>query len=522
MTHGRFSRFVLPFIGLVVPYATGCDGAAICEEFSILCQDGGGGDGGDGGNGSGGQGEGGSIVPAGCDPRIEAEIGDECGIFVDSTAPGDEAGTKAAPYRSLALALTKVGPEQAVYVCGSPVEEAISISTTTVLFGGLDCGSWAPTENKTPWTAEPNQIPLRIGDSADGSLLHNFVITAADADGFDSVSLQGNSSIAAWIASDATLENVDLIAGVGAAGGDGADQKGQAKGRLDFPDDFNGNEGGGCGMPAGDATQPQCDSGVTRGGAGGDGLMDSGVGGQIGTVSPSLGEPDGTAGLGDTGVSGWSCSQGGTGQEGHDGPEGKPGDGGATIGTLNAMPYQGAGGEPGGMGKSGQGGGGGGGRKGNNANGCSAGSAGPSGGGGGAGGCGGIAGGGGGAGGASIALVSLSSTLTLTNVTLTAKGGGTGGIGGDGQDGGVGGLAGPGGGAACSGGAGGQGGSGGPGGGGRGGPSLGIAFTGAEPVIDVEDIIFSVEAASGGNGGNGNAEVNAGSPGLNQATQKFD
>lgn len=523
--------------------AAACYGA-VCEEYPQLCGSGAGGEGGEAGNptpggaggvgGDGGQGgnvggnggDGGGGAPPVCDPVVAAMIGEGCGVFVDSAAAGAEEGTQDAPYHSLNAALAGAGSGERIYVCTSALDETVTLGVPVDIYGGLDCATWAPTATKTAWTGPANEPVLTISAPATNSSLFRFGISAAVADGFDAATKQGNSSIGVFVDGAAVkLEEVDITAREGAAGGDGVDVGGQADGRQSDGPAFDGNLGGGCGMPAGPSKVAMCGGGIQSiGGGGGNGDLAGGASGINGAPDPGVGEPNGTRGEGDDGTGGWDCSvDNGNGQNGHPGPQGIGGPGGSGLGSVDAtLLYAGDPGDPGSTGTVGQGGGGGGGRKGNGSNGCGATVAGASGGSGGAGGCGGAAAPGGGAGGASIALVSLNADLTLLDVTLTASTGGVGGIGGDGQLGGNGGGGAFGGGVACRGGDGGSGGRGGSGGGGRGGPSLGIAFTGTAPDLDEEAITVALTAASGGAGGNGNTQTNAGALGALAKVQSFD
>ena len=482
--------------------------------------------GGEGPGGAGGSGGEGGGLPAECDPRLTSVVGPECGLFVDAAAPNGGSGTQASPFSSLQTALDAAQTGQPIYVCTSPLTEAVAVSGGASVYGGLDCASWAVTDNKTPWTAGANEIPLRFEATVDGALLRGFAITAQAATGTEAGSLQGRSSIAAWVeGASVTLEAVDLVAGAGAAGGDGVDQVGFADGQQSDAAAFNGNGGFGCGIAngGGAAKMHDCGGGLTTtGGTGGDGEVGSGTGGGFGLPNYGAEIPDGTAGLGDDGSMNWSCaSNGGTGEAGHDGPIGASGAGGDGVGSFQNMSYAGDAGDDGDVGQPGQGGGGGGGLRGGIAGGCLSGETGPSGGSGGAGGCGGAGGGGGGAGGGSFALVTLGGTLTLFQVSLRADTGGPGGSGGNSQLGGVGGSGANGGGNACSGGYGGSGGQGGAGGGGRGGPSVGMAFLGFPPDLSEVSIVVAEDPAAGGPGGDDNAQGNAGSPGLAEPTQAF-
>jgi hypothetical protein len=451
-------------------------------------------------------------------------IAEGCGVFVEPGAPVGGDGTQDNPFNSLADAIAQAEmqvPTRNVYVCATaePLDEAVVLDGEEYLLGGVTCGDWKASGTKTEWTVSGGGAPLRFS-GATAAHVQGFRIVAENATGFDAATLQGNSSIAVIAdGSIATLKSVEVLAGTGASGGMGMSQAGQAPGRQSLPNDFNGNPGGGCAMPAGADKIYVCPGGAqTSGGAGGSGGLNSGAPGFDG--APDITGTTGEGGFGEPSVGAFDCvGNFGNGTGGLGGMAGSLGSGGlAATASLSALGYTGNPGGAGGNGQPGEGGGGGGGRKGNGANGCVA--AGPSGGGGGAGGCGGLGGGGGGAGGASIALMSLNSMLTLTDVLLTSAAAGPGGAGGDWQLGGQGGNGANGGGVvqACSGGNGGAGGNGGPGGGGAGGPSLGIAWTGTEPVIDPANITIAGAAAAGGAGGTGG---NMGESGLLAKVQGY-
>jgi hypothetical protein len=516
--------------GFFAAVGSGCGDDSCPDDSGCTPADGGGGQGnGGGGPGGGGEGgEGGGGLPTECDPRSAETIAAECGLFVDGAAAGGGDGTQNAPYATLGEALAAAESGEAIYVCTSALNEAAGVGAPASIFGGLDCATWGASGGKTAWTASANEIPLIVEAGASGALLVGFAITAADASGIEGGSLQGRSSIAAWVdGADVTLEDVDLVAGAGAAGFDGMDAAGQAAGRQSDPAGFDGNVGSGCGVAngGGAAKLHDCDGVTTEGGEGGDGAMAAGGAGLPGFPNYGPDEPNESLGAGDPGGGAFDCTNnGGVGEAGHSADQGPAGLGGVELGMFQNGAYAGAAGAPGEVGPPGQGGGGGGGRRGNNNNGCAVNVTGPSGGSGGAGGCGGLGGGGGGAGGGSFALVSLGGSLTLVNVTLTAGAGGAGGAGGDGQFGGAGGLGGLGGGAvvqACSGGAGGTGGLGGAGGGGRGGPSVGLAYEGAAPDTSGATIVTADTASLGGPGGNGDTQANAGAEGILEPTQDY-
>ena len=478
--------------------------------------------------GSGGTG----ATPILCIPsESKNPVADSCGVFVSSSLGADDMatdrGTKTKPYKTLGAALAKVDVAR-VYACAEIFTEAVTISTSVELYGGLDCKSWAyiGAAKKTTLTAEADHIPLTLGNAAGVVSVEDFTIEAASA------VIAGGSSIAVLAdQAKASLTRCALIAGDGKAGADGDDAPTMAA-----QAGTNGNPGGNaCSADAvNGAAQVKnaCGTSNSFGGKGGDGNQDNGTAGALGLPANGGGQ----SGAGDDSSSGWTCA--GNGGRGGDGLPSTPGLEGAgalmtEIGTLTSSGFVAAAGKDGDPGKPGQGGGGGGGVKGDGTmaktlcNG-KPGVGGASGGSGGSGGCGGAGGKGGKGGGSSLALVSLSATLTLSEVTLKAGSGGKGGDGGDLQAGGQPGNGGAGGtnsnvatlNSGCDGGKGGKGGNGGPGGGGRGGHSLGLAYTGTAPVIDAKQIT-SGAAGKGGPGGNSNLKSNAGSDGVAAVMQSF-
>ena len=529
----RFLSGLTITVGATMALLVGCGDDAACEDDASC---GAGGDGGAGGSmatmmtTSTTATSSSTGLPMECDPLLlmpGQALSADCGVFVEPGATSGD-GSQGSPYGTITEALADNPMSMPIYVCSSAmsVNEAIILTGSERLVGGVDCSNWEASTNKTPWTAAPNEIPLVLDGAS--AIIQSFAITAQDATGFDAATLDGNDSIAVVVnGGDSAIVNSDLVAGAGAAGGDGMDYPSQAPGRQSDAASFDGNSGSNgmgsdCGDPPGaNKMYNSCPAGgSTVGAAGGAGGIATGSSGQSGLTDPGLGEPNGTAGAGDSG-SPWTCAGNqGHGETGHDGPEGPFGAAGMTSGVVVVDGFLGSVGGAGMAGTTGQGGGGGGGRRGDASTGC-AGVNGPAGGSGGAGGCGGQGGGGGGQGGASFALVSIGATVTLNSVTLVAVAGGTGGEGGDGQLGGIGGVSGPGGAFGCNGGSGGNGGPGGPGGGGAGGPSHGLAYTGTAPDIDDSAITVAGAPASGGAGGNGNSAMNGGAMGLTTKKQMY-
>ncbi|WP_437764232.1 PGRS family protein [Sorangium sp. So ce281] len=501
--------------------ASGCDGWWInvtddcefmltCEHHDGLKQDGG--------------------PPVGCVPSENASaVDDGCGVFVSTSGSDENAATKEAPVKTLAaaLALAEQNGTRRVYACAETFEEAVEVTGSVTIYGGLDCASgwgWVGEQRKTVVTAGAGEIPLVMrGGGAEATVRMEDVHVQARGIEPAAEELAGASSIAA-LADEANVEFARCVleAGDAAAGAGGAAYETSALGGAE------GNSGNAaCSaalvVPGGevknDCGTPEEESDDSLSGAGGIGQAGTGGSGTKGTPGATL-----NGGMGEEGST--VCTDGIAGESG---PEGGPGAGATGLGDISASGFTGTSGGDGAKGGTAQGGGGGGGSKGGaGADKCpsEASAGGASGGSGGAGGCGGAGGRGGGAGGASIALISLNAELSFDQVTLKTGRGGAGGKGGAGQEGGDGGAGGVGGtkaeGAtmlhdACAGGVGGKGGAGGPGGGGRGGHALGIAYKGAAPAVEGA----TVELGEAGAGGPGATAEGEGAAGVKAEVQAF-
>jgi hypothetical protein len=443
-------------------------------------------------------------TPIVCIPSASnAPVASSCGVFVSSSLGSDSnEGTQAKPYKSIGAALMKANVAR-VYVCAESFTEEVTLAAAVDLYGGLDCKSWAyvGATTKTKLTAKGDHIPLTLGNAAGAATVEDFAIVAAAA------TTPGGSSIAVLAnGATASLTRCELTSGDASQGDPGASGGAQAA-QAEV-----GKVGGDAGLSG---------VGSVTGGAGGQNLvcaLAGGKGGDGGAISLGDGgngfqgdiNLGGAKGLGNTGT---GCTDGSKGGDGIPGPVALGAQG---IGVLSATGYQGADGDAGQDGGNGKSGGGGGGSK------ASTTVHGAGGGGGGAGGCGGKHGTGGKAGGSSFALVSIGAQVTLAGCTLATGKGGAGGKGGDGQFGQAGGKNGDGGGGngtvvnACAGGFGGAGGPGSNGGGGLGGHALGIAVTGAAPTLDAatQKAITLGAKGTGGPGGNMDADMNHGAPGM--------
>ena len=471
-----------------------CSNTGSCGSYT----GGAGGNGGDSGSGatggggtgntSGTSGTGGTAGDSGtCDtsksPGDESCLIDEqYGVFVDAgSTAGSPDGTRTAPYKTIADALTNAGGKK-IYVCNTDGDYAEDVALTasldgTTLHGGFNCADWT-YDTATKAVVKGSATPWIIDNLAVGTTIEDFDIQAANATG------DGASSIAVAVTSSANvvLRRLKITAGNGAKGKDGTDG---AKG-TDGADPGTSQDGkpactGSGGQLAGGEWSAPSGCG-SNGGLGGlakkDALADGGSG-DDGTPKTSVTPPNFSNGGAGATLAGASGSAG---QSGANGDAGNLGQAASAIGMFAVGSYSTADGDHGLDGHTGQGGGGGGASKGTGT--CN----GASGAAGGMGGCGGKPGTGGQGGGASVALLSWQSSITLDSCDLNAATGGVGGKGGKGGDGGAGksgGTGGPGTGGIGGGGDGGKGGTGGPGGsgsGGSGGPSYALVWNGTAPL----------------------------------------
>ena len=374
------------------------------------------------------------------DPKC---LDDSTSLFVSGERGSDTAeGSKGAPLRSVGEAISKVTPtRRRIFVCEGTYDEDIRITKVSgiSILGGLTC-AWTPTANRPRVGHGSN--PLGILD-ASAITVGSISFRATDA-------TVGSSIAALVVRSEVAFTNAELIAGKGGSGAPGSLTP------YAFPTnlDLVGNSGD----SGGAEKEFTCPGGAkTKGGAGGA----NGFNGNKGL--PGSNDNHGI----------FPC--GAVSTKGSNGVSAPSSQGASSLGTLDASGWLPASGPNGKDGGPGQGGGGGGGAGGG------------SGGSGGAGGCGGAGAMGGGGGGGSIALASHQSNVTMTSTTLESNDGGNGGDGADGQEGQR--FGGPGGNSqtatpSCGGGEGGSGGDGGASGGGAGGISVGVLYSGTEPLRD--------------------------------------
>ena len=420
-----------------------------------------------------------AFVDANCD-GIDGEVANA--IFVATGGSDGNAGTKAAPMRTLsaAVAAAVAGNKRDVYAAAGTYTEQLRLAAGKGVYGGYLANTWV-RGSFNGVTVTGTNSPL-FAQNADDAVVQLFAFIGSTPVG------NGQTAYGATILNSnrVVLETVSIRAGNGTQGTTGAAGAAGASGGNGQPGDPGvENSGIGCSsgnQPAGGAGgTSSCSRPGGRGGTPGLGnnVGNSGVGGSIGTAPGP-----GTSARGGDWVPG-APFIGGTGTAGSAGLDGTSALG---FGSVNSLGYVLAAATGGGNGTHGNGGGGGGGGGGGD-NFCD--SYGGGGGGGGAGGCGGLFGGAGMSGGASIALFLGGGSLTANNCTLQSGNGGSGGNGGTGGTFGIGGAPGQVASGAGSnyggssqqddgsngarGGRGGNGGRGGHGGAGGGGPTIGVA-----------------------------------------------
>jgi len=442
-----------------------------------------------------------AVVPpvsgGGCDSSKPASQGgcavdDSDGFFVSPSGSDGAAGSKAAPFQTIAkgIAAAAAAPlKPNVYVCQGTYAESLVVQNApagVALHGGFDCTSW--TETSAPTTVAPTAPGFVLHVIGAAALVESLSLVAPDATDL------GGSSIAAFVDASPgmTFRRAAVKSGKAMIGATAS-----AVAQLQPNSDGNSNTTSGY-QGAASKTCP-CATDSTTGGQGGTTNVDGGA--------PEQGLPivDGDTDAGRPGVVG-SCG-GGNGASGIAAPA--SGASATKPGTLAASGWTGAPGAAGAAGGTGQGGGGGNWNDGN----------GLGGGGGACGGCGGSGGGGGGAGGSSIAIAAVQSTLRVQASTVQAGAAGDGGAGAAGQPGQAGGNGGTGAGNQCNGGAGGAGGNGAAGGGGAGGVSVAIATDpGTTPDVDSFSTVLAGTAGKGGLDGTG---ANAAVDGVADAVHAF-
>ena len=408
-------------------------------------------------------------------------------VWVSTTGSDAGAGTRAAPYRTLAKAITTAVTNGAdVYVAEGSYAEQMSLRTGVSVYGGF-AADWSA---RSAAVDVGHQSIVRFKHAAVlGSAVTDLTVDGFVLGGETNTALDGESTYGVLLtnAQRVVISRNVISAGAGTSGTDGFHPGAMLAGP-------NG------GSSPGEVTPGY---GAGNGGGGGAGGTESSP------ARPGSGGGAGTGGAfgGGGGQASSSNAGGGSGGRGFDGARGADGAGGAQLGTFGGSGYIPANGSPGANG--GQGGGGGGGGGGRNVYFFPVNYHGGGGGGGGGGGVGGAGGGAGNGGGGSFGIVLITPTsVALTDNTITTGSGGAGGTGAAGGSGGSGGLGGLGYNTASgdgreggNGGAGGTGGIGGSGGGGGGGPSIGVAIIGTSTYANSGNVITPGSAGIGGSGG---------------------
>jgi hypothetical protein len=458
------------------------------------------------------------------DKNCDGIVGNKAkAIFVATTGDDANPGTIEKPKRTIRAGIDAARSSgRDVYVASGSYPESVTIASGVSLFGGYDAEKgWSRAKENETRIQSPKPIGVLARDISAPTELQLFAVTSAAA------TERGTSSYAVKVidaSKQFTIRGSVLSAGAGADGLDG--QKGTQGSDGKKGIDAKASTGG-------DGGPSTCGA---KGGRGGDGPKDSNPSAwEAWAGNAGLeGEPIGFGGgePGDGGSAG-ACKLTGHTEAGDaptltrvggQGARGSHGNPGYRFGKLDKSTgnYIATVGEKGATGKPGGGGGGGGsGGSGRCHSGldCVYRKAG-GGGGGGSGGCGGNGGEGGQSGGGSFAILSVNALILLEDTRLFTS---TGGNGGKGADGGPGGNPGGGGlkadGEACAGngadgGKGGAGGQGGGGAGGNGGPSVGIVYSGPQPIEVRVDFVPGSPGAVGNGGLNGETRASSGDEGV--------
>ncbi len=456
-----------------------------------------------------------AFVDSNCD-GLDGEAANS--IFVSAAGNDANPGTRQQPKATIQAGLTAATfqGKRDVLVSQGNYATQVSMPSNVGLYGGFAAGIWGRS------TANVVNVNSPL-------LIENVGNVTVQLMTFNGTTPAGSSATAYGavirVATNVTLEGVQIRAGNGTAGTGGAvGSTGGAGSNGLVGNPGCENSGGfcsGCSQPGGGfGGTSACGRTGGRGGFAANGGTTGGVGGTaVGGTLGGSGVPPRLGNVFNLGAP----YVGGAGAAGAPGTAGISAGG---VGTLSSFGYVVALASGGFAGFDGNGGGGGGGGGGGD-NSCN--SYGGGGGGGGAGGCGGGGGLRGFSGGASIGIFLYASTVTANGVTVTT---GNGGAGGNGGSGGGGGLAGNGGVASngsgneyggsgeqddgsngAKGGRGGNGGSGGAGGAGGGGPVLAVVRAGGSTWTADAATTYALGIAGGG----GSSAAGAGGVGLSQA-----
>jgi hypothetical protein len=213
-------------------------------------------------------------VPPGCDAAADPKDAPKCvvsefGVFADATAGSDtNPGTKDAPVKTLAAALSKLAGKARVYVCEGTYPEHLALSTPVSLYAGFACASWSYTGVKAKVAPADAGYALEVKGASGPVVLADLAFVAAPG------TSASPSSIAAWVsdANAVTFRRCDLTA---AQGFDGASGDDGAPGTPDKPlDGVSANM-----TTPGALKTCTCSTGGTSSGGGGGAVLSDGQNG---------------------------------------------------------------------------------------------------------------------------------------------------------------------------------------------------------------------------------------------------
>ena len=241
-------------------------------------------------------------------------VTDAIGIFVASSGLDTNAGTRAAPVKTIshALSLAQSGSQKRIYACGGVYNESIAISETSAIYGGFKCSDWSWSATAVPATTIVGQNPaFAISIAASDVALVALTVNAAAA------TEAGESSIGIVVGAGAARTRLVSLAITAAAGKDGA--PGAATSNYDpkitrTDAAIAGNSAsGGVGGP--EHACMLCTDQQNSDGGGGGGAGGSNQPGGSGGGGGSLQLPGGAGGSGGS-ASGGFCSAGANGSDG--------------------------------------------------------------------------------------------------------------------------------------------------------------------------------------------------------------
>jgi hypothetical protein len=162
-------------------------------------------------------------APPGCDPTKDPKdaplcVTDSFAFFVDGSKGADtNAGTKAAPLKTIAAAIGKASTIKRIYICEGSYPESATLLVEVPhdglgLYGGWRCSDWSYSGTKPKVSTSAGYV-LRVASIFKGLAVQDLELDAPPG------SPTSPSSIAVFVqSSPVVFTRVRLVAGVGAQG----------------------------------------------------------------------------------------------------------------------------------------------------------------------------------------------------------------------------------------------------------------------------------------------------------------